>query len=383
MTVAATAAFTGITVLRRSAMSVTASACRYGHKWFLKSVPGGSDDVMGCERLKKEFEILSGLRHFGILQAVSIEPVDGLGLSMVCEWIDGASLEHLFADSKPDRSRRRQLAADIVAAVAFIHSAGIVHRDLKPANIMIRKLGGFPVLVDFGLADTGSHTLLKQAGGTRGYMSPEAAEGQPADTRDDVYSLGVILRQLRVGYGSIIRKCLAPAGKRYRDAVELQAALRRRGAWHRPAIIAAAGVVLAAVIAGAAGLMVDLDRLERRHRQDAAAMTVLNDSLGRVAEREQAVTRHNQQLKQAIDNGLKCMEAVIAKYDSNGIAALESQGIDEVQTASMASLELSNTLTEYLDGLQHTIDPEDFMTIRKELWEREAHIYYDWSRRQN
>jgi WD40 repeat protein len=83
---------------------------------------------------------------------------------------------------------------------------GVIHRDLKPANILVEP-GGSPKVLDFGVArpvgESPMLTALTEVGqiiGTLSYMSPEQIEGQaPADTRFDVYALGVLLYQLLAG----------------------------------------------------------------------------------------------------------------------------------------------------------------------------------------
>jgi len=90
----------------------------------------------------------------------------------------------------------------IAQALQAIHAAGIVHRDLKPSNVMFRE-DETMALVDFGIAKhIESNCDLTRAGtviGTPHYISPEQAQGMPADQRSDLYSLGVMLYEMLTG----------------------------------------------------------------------------------------------------------------------------------------------------------------------------------------
>ena len=96
-------------------------------------------------------------------------------------------------------------------ALAYVQSRQTQHRDLKPSNTMITHDGQHLKLIDFGLSDTDSHTILKAAAGTEGYMAPDGSS--------DIYSLGCILHELRIGWLSrmVIRKCCASSNQRYTD----------------------------------------------------------------------------------------------------------------------------------------------------------------------
>jgi TolB-like protein/Tfp pilus assembly protein PilF len=101
----------------------------------------------------------------------------------------------------------------LAEALVHAHERGVVHRDFKSANVIITSDGRAKVL-DFGLAKrlsgheraeatTRSQASLTEAGvlaGTLAYMAPEQLCGQPADTRTDIWALGVVLYEMATGH---------------------------------------------------------------------------------------------------------------------------------------------------------------------------------------
>lgn len=241
-------AFTDVEILSTSEINFVARAKRYGRWWLLKGLRNEVGDEAGYQqRQRKELEILMQLQHPHIVSTFGIEEVEGYGRCIVMEFVDGRTLKE-WLEEKPARKARQKVAHELMDAVAYIHAKGIVHRDLKPENIVITNNGSNVKLIDFGLADTDSHTILKQPAGTKKYMSPEQMQTAVADVRNDIYSLGVIFSQMNFGYGSIIARCEKPIEKRYQNIKELADAIKRHDRIKTRLLWAIVGVLIIVLV---------------------------------------------------------------------------------------------------------------------------------------
>ncbi|MBO4661642.1 MAG: serine/threonine protein kinase [Bacteroidaceae bacterium] len=262
--------FTDIMVVRQTSHNVLARAKRYGKWWMLKGLlPEEAEQPVFQEMLRKEFDLMHKLKHASIIDTNSLERVEGLGMCIVMEWFDGMTLDEYLQQRKPTKRECRKLLKLLLEAVAYMHRQGIVHRDLKPQNILVTRSGTNVKLIDFGLADNDSFAVLKQPSGTPEYMSPEQAQGGAPDVRNDIYSLGIILKQTRLGgdilYRRVIHRCTAPIERRYHNIEEMEVAIR---AAERQRLVMWAVTVVAVMAIGIVAAHGILTLLNRPHIPD-------------------------------------------------------------------------------------------------------------------
>lgn len=141
----------------------------------------------------KEFEIGYSLNHRNICEYYAFINDAELGNCIEMEWVDGCDLESFLSSEKRDRTVCDKIVSEICSALQYMHAKQVLHRDLKPSNILITFSGHNVKLIDFGLSDTDSSSILKNPAGTAMYAAPEVRSGGKASIASDLYSLGMVL----------------------------------------------------------------------------------------------------------------------------------------------------------------------------------------------
>ena len=180
------------------------------------------------ELLRREYELSLGCEHRHIIDILFYEHNTPVGEGIIMKYVDGCTL-HEYLAANPPKNEKRRLFRELLSAVACLHKRGVVHNDLKPENILVTNNGHSLKLIDFGLASDDAHYILRTPGCTYSYASPELRGGGKVDVRSDIYSLGVIMREM-FGASAIAKRCTAalPA-RRYANVEALQKAWSARG----------------------------------------------------------------------------------------------------------------------------------------------------------
>ncbi|MGO8696295.1 MAG: serine/threonine protein kinase [Limisphaerales bacterium] len=202
-------------------MGIIYEAEQHGARDFVKSVAmkvirqNYANQKQFIENFIGEAKLVADLIHTNIVQTYHLG--EARGVYFICmELIHGVNLEQ-FAQKLHETQRMSlppEMAVFITSRVArglaYAHAKtddagktlGIVHRDVSFKNVMIAFAGDVK-LTDFGIAKARGFLQDNEGevvAGKADYMSPEQADFQVTDKRSDIFSTGVVLANLLLGY---------------------------------------------------------------------------------------------------------------------------------------------------------------------------------------
>ena len=169
----------------------------------------GDADPTSLRRFDREARLCAALNHPNIVRILD-QGRRGAQVFIVFELVPGETLADLLARRGAlPVTEAVSLMSQVLEALDGAHGQGVVHRDLKPENIMVISTGTqrHVKVLDFGIGAftaavggnatslTSSHDTL----GTPSYCAPEQLRGEPATSRSDLYSWGLVLLECLTG----------------------------------------------------------------------------------------------------------------------------------------------------------------------------------------
>ena len=131
-----------------------------GSKVAVKTLKGDCmNDEIAVKEFNRELSIWCRMVHPYIVQFFGVGYKPGKPPIMVCEYMEGGSLQQKLRELKAsgknmDFCSALKASCNIAAAMQYMHSRrpySVIHRDLKPANILLDAHGNAK-LADFGLS---------------------------------------------------------------------------------------------------------------------------------------------------------------------------------------------------------------------------------------
>lgn len=352
-------------------------------------------DAAAVSEWLQEARAVSRLGHPNIVPVFEADEHDGQSY-LVFEYVDGQTLAQARR-GKPAMAAREavELLIGVLDALAAAHESGIVHRDLKPSNVMLGR-DGRPRVMDFGIAARvaapgrpGTAAAGGRIMGTPGYISPEAARGEPPVPAMDVFAAGVLLGELLAGQpllretdpyravervqredlllppsakvdttlrGVVQRALTRDIGSRYDSARSMQTALR---AWLKPADTADPQ-------AGSSHATLEFLLRRMRHKSDFPA---LSSSIVRIQRIAASETESMRKLSDEILRDVALTNKLLRMVNTAHFTSIAGEGIDTITRAvalvgfaGIRNMALSVVLLEHMTDKAHAaVLKEEFL----------------------
>lgn len=120
---------------------------------------------------------------------------------MCMEYMDKGSFDRIYKKLGPlPEPIVGKVTEAVVEGLDYLYDKHrIIHRDVKPSNILLNHQGQIK-LCDFGVSGELDNSIADTFVGTSTYMSPERIQGAKYSVKSDVWSLGITLLEIAIGY---------------------------------------------------------------------------------------------------------------------------------------------------------------------------------------
>lgn len=174
----------------------------FEHEAAIKLVRPMAMQAIAIAQFEAERRTLARLTHRYIAQLFDGGVTADGSPYFIMEHVRGAPIDAYVEQHGLSLKAIVELMVRVCDAVQYAHQHLVVHADLKPSNILVNEAAD-PKIVDFGVSGALSASTTGETarplGVTPAYSSPERMAGAAPAPAEDVYSLGVVLRQLVTG----------------------------------------------------------------------------------------------------------------------------------------------------------------------------------------
>lgn len=323
-------------VIKSKGIYLYVKATRDGAPVMLKALKSEYKDKSQFQTLlRKEFETVSKLDHANIAKETQLIDDPQYGKAIVEEFVDGRPLNAYLAENH-SVEEKLNIIRQIASAIGYANERNIQHRNLKASNVLIAKQGDEVKIIDFRMPFADD---LHVGYSSMAHVSPEQKDGTVAiDARADVYSLGVLMKQMGLpeDYNGLIEKCCSyNRGDRYMDmdsmVADLDGGSGSGPSTKRMATLAAVVVVLIVVV-------VAFFALQHKSAERQTATQEQTDS---------TATQQDQQTAQP-QSGDTAQPAVAPAPADSDAAATGAKFNDQVKQQMFADMD--RMYQPYLDG---------------------------------
>lgn len=170
----------------------------------------------------QELKIHSHLSHPNIIDNINSGETESAYLELLeyapryNYFVEKIEINNMPFMTKHDGGIRKlkSFCFDILQGLKFLHSIGVIHMDIKPGNLLLSNKVNedeycIVKICDFGLSkivDGQGKFLLRSRCGSEPYIAPEVVSGNAVTTAVDIWSFGIFLYILTVGYSPMTLK---------------------------------------------------------------------------------------------------------------------------------------------------------------------------------
>lgn len=178
------------------------SAIDSGQRFAVKTLDMAHATPVVWAKMQSELRVSLCVDHPHLVRLINVYEAED-SFSLVMELLEGGTLAESMKEGqgKPE-PEAAQITKQLLLAISYLHSHGIVHRDLKPENFVYQtKSNKHLKMIDFGFSKfRDDQDMLLSRCGSPAFAAPEIFAGKGYTNQVDMWSLGVIVFNLLVGY---------------------------------------------------------------------------------------------------------------------------------------------------------------------------------------